>query len=477
MAPKTRKATKQNMAFTLKQAIEYINSLANAPASKRNWTDALSTLVYYNEVENPYPTTLTKAEMAEQYADVNIAPLLINFDKVVEIVETQIKSSRDGKPIATDTIKQYYLAIWRCTQKGSPFQLPKQIKDKYNDKIKEFDKASNDARNLNKPKAGNLENPDFTWTVAQKEYDDFVSSHSFTNSQKGRKDLRIACIVGLYVLQRPRRVADYASLQFFSKKPSEKEADGRNILYIDDGKMYVSIDKFKTRFRVSGASKQAKELLPRYIKEVNAKLADLFKKYIKLFNIKDMSKLTSQERRDKKEHYIFYQEGQSTEDSYDDNTFSKVIANGFKAVFSGRKGITVNTMRHIFNTWISDNITQFTDAQLQEIAVDVGDTMKNLPTNLRYRIANQENVGMDKTQIEEMIHDDDYARNVMIAGAEENASVGNVEQERMNIDDGEVVSPANVNNDESLDNLYMQLGKAIMEVERIKSIISKKIGY
>ena len=479
MPPKKKQQKKKDTTFTLNDALTYINSLANAENSKRNWRDCLATLTHYHEVENPYPTVLTKAEMAEVHGDVNIAPLINDIDKVIEIVEQQIKSSRDGEPIKIDTMKQYYLAIWRCTQKGSPLQLSKQLKDRYNDKVKEFDKASNDARNLNQPKAGNLENPDFNWNAVQKEYDDFVSSHSFTNTMKGKKDIRIACIVGLYVLQRPRRVADYSSLQFFSKKPTDKEQEGRNILYIDDGNMYFSIDKFKTRFRVSGASKQAKELLPRYVKNVNSKLADLFKKYIKLFEIKDMSKLTNQEKRQGKEYYMFYQEGKSVEDGYDDNTFSKLISTCFKVVFNGRKGLTVNTFRHIFNSWISEHIQDFTDAQLMDIAVDVGDTKKNLPTNLRYRIANQENAGMEKTEIEGLIHDDEYARNVMLAGVEEGGSVGNVEQQDRVDDDNEVVSPApmNVSQDESLDNLYIQLGKAMMEVERIKFVISKKLGY
>lgn len=479
--PPKKKTTpkKKETIFTLKEAIEYINSLANADNSKRNWTDALATLTNYNEEgENAYNSTLTKKEMADKYEDVNIAPLINDFDKVVEIVEQNIKSSRDGQPIAIDTMKQYYLAIVRATQKGSPFQPSKQIKDKYNDKVKEFGDLSNKQRNKNEPKKANLTFPEFTWATATKEYNDFIDTKKFTNTAKGKKDLRNACIVGLYILQRPRRVADYSSLQYFSKKPTDKEADNRNILYVDGGKMYVSIDKFKTRFRVSGASKQAKELLPRYIKEVNGKLADLFKKYIKIWNIKDMSKLTNEERRQNKEYYVFYQETKTHEDMYDENSFSKVISNCFKTVFNGRKGLTVNTLRHTFNTWISDNISQFTDAQLQEIALDVGDSPKNLPTNLRYRIANQENVGLEKTQIEGLIHDDDYAKNVMMAGAEGGGSVGNVEQQETTNDDNEVASPApvNVDNDNSLDDLYRQLGKAYMEIERVKLLISKKLG-
>lgn len=479
---KTQKKPQQKqeeMPFTLQQAIDYINSLANAPASKRNWTDALATLVHYNESKNPYPTELTKAEMAKTYAKVDISKLVKNFDKVVEIVEKEIKSSRDNKPIAIDTIKQYYLALVRVSQKGSPFKLTKELKDKYNDKVKEFGDLSNKNRNTNEPKRGNAENPDFDWLTAVNEYDKYISTHAFTKTVKGKKDLKIACAVGLYILQRPRRVADYATLQFYGKTPTEAQADGRNILYMDDDKMFVSIDKFKTRFRVSGASKEAKELLPRYVKELNPRLADLFKKYIKIFDIKDMNKLTAEEKRQKKEYFIFFLDTKTQEDGYDENAFSKFLTGAFKVVFNKRKGLSVNTLRHAFNTWISEHLQEFTDAQLQEIATDVGDTPKNLPTNLRYRIANQENKGMQKTDIEGMLYDDDYARNVMMADVGENASIGDVQQERLNIDDGEVVSPSPMNtaNDTSLDELYKELGRALMEVERIKSIISKRLGY
>lgn len=478
--PPKKKTTpkKKETTFTLKQALEYINSLANAQASKLNWTSALSTLVHYDESENPYPTELTKSEMAEKYADIDFTKLINNFDKVVNIVETKIISSRDGQPIKIDTMKQYYLAIVRVTQKGSPIKISKELHSKYNDKVVEFDALSNAQRNKNQPKKANLEHPDFTWIQAIGEFENYVTTHAFTNTMKGRKDIRIACIAGMYVLQRPRRVADYSSLQFFSKKPTDKQQEGRNILYIDDENMYFSIDKFKTRIRVSGASKQAKELLPRYVKKVNSKLADLFKKYIKLFDIKDMSKLTNEERRQSKEYYMFYQEGKTQEDGYDENTFSKVISNAFKIVFGGRRGLTVNTIRHIFNTWISDNIAQFTDAQLQEIAIDVGDTPRNLPTNLRYRIANQENVGMEKTQIESLIHGDEYAKNLRMADVGENASVGNFQQQETPNDDNEVISPASVNNDNdaNLDELYKDLGIAHMRVKQIEVLITKKLG-
>jgi hypothetical protein len=36
--------------------------------------------------------------------------------------------------------------------------------------------------------------------------------------------------------------------------------------------------------------------------------------------------------------------------------------------------------------------------------------------------------------------------------------------------------PININPDESLESLYLQLGKAYFEVERVKLIIARKLG-
>jgi transcription termination factor NusB len=349
-APRQPRAQATNI-ITLKGAIDYINTLKNAANSKNNWIDSLTTLVHYNEAgDQAFFATTTKKEQAEQYTDINIAPLIKDYDKVVDIVETKIMSARSSSNIALDTQKQYYLAVVRLTQKGSPLQIPKPVRSKYNDKLQDVEKLSNKMRNKNEPKRGNAEHPDLTWNVAQKEYDDFITTHSFTNTAKGRKDLRNAAVSGLYVLQRPRRVTDYALLQYYSKKPTDKEHEDTNVLYADGDKLSVSIDKFKTRWRVSGGSNERKELMPRYVKEVNSRLASILKDYIKKWQVKDMSKLTPAEKRAKANFYVFYKETGTPADVYDEGSFSKVISNCFKQVFNKRAGLSVNSFRHIFNT-------------------------------------------------------------------------------------------------------------------------------
>ncbi len=478
MAPK--RTSKRDKTFTLEQASKHFNSLPNAVNSIRNWVDALSTLVHYNEAENPMDTQMTKAEMLEFYKNVNILPIINNIDSVVQIIDERIISSRNNQPIATDTKKQYYLSIVRLTQKKSPCQISKDIRNKYIEKLSEIESLSNAKRNLNKPIRGNLEHPDWTWTKAVEEYNNYIDTHAFTRTKKGMKELRTACLVGFYILQRPRRL-DYRILQYYSKKPSETDATDRNILYIDDGKMYVSLDVYKTRWRVQGQATEKKELLPRYIKEVNPKLASLLKDYIKKWEVKDISKLTPAEKRQKKEYYMFYKETGSYEEAYEDTTFSKYLSSCFKQVFN-RSKLSVNSIRHIFNTHIGENLNQFNDAQLQQIAIDVGDTPKNLPTNLRYRIQHQENAELDKTQIEGNVMENEFIRRMVEQQGEEGASVGHNEDNVSVGDMEEVQSPSpnmlidvSTNTELSMQ-LYQKLGEAHMQVKALEMLIQTKLG-
>jgi len=467
--------------FTLTEAMNYFDTLANAKASIRNWVDSLITLVHYHEQgESAFPTTMTKKELGETYEGVNVLPIITDFDKVETIIDEKVMSSRSKQPIAIDSRKQMYLSVIRLTQKKSPCQIDKKIRERYNDKLKEVEQASNQLRNLNTAKRGNLKYPEFDWTTALFEYHEFLTTKSFTNTAKGRKDLRMACIVGLYVEHRPRRVQDYSSLQYYSKKPIDRELDGRNVLYVDDGKMYLSIDVFKTRWRTRGNSTQKTELLPRYVKEVNTRLASTLKDYIKRANVKDMSKLTPAEKKAKKNFYVFYKETGTVEDAYDENSFSKLVSQAMKHVFNGRTGLSVNSLRHMFNTWISDNLNQFNDAQLQEIAIDVGDTPKQLPTNLRYRIQDARMEGQTKTAIEGDVIYHTYMKEMQERNADEQGSVGDVPQEvQQEVDADEVESPVVPTPmvvDGDIDNLYMKLGRAMMEVKNIELMIIKKLG-
>jgi hypothetical protein len=491
MPPKTRKQSKDETmnTFSLQQAHNYINSLANAANSKLNWVNALTTLINFNESGlNIYETDMNKNELYEKYKDVDISPLVSDFDKVQKIVDDKLLSSVSKQPIAIDTKKQTYLAIIRLTQKRSPLQIEKSIREKYVDKLSEIESESNKQRNKNEPKRAVLTYPDFSWQDAESELKQYITSQSFTNTQKGRKALRIACIVSLYVIQRPRRSQDYMLLQWFSRKPTEAEAKDRNILYTEKGKMYFSLDVFKTRYRTVGNAKEKKQQLPRYIKEVNTYLASLLKDYIKKWGIKDMSKLTADEKKKNTQYYIFHLETGNQEQKYDGG-FSKYVSSCSEKVFNGRKNITPNTYRHLYNTYIADNLNEFNDNQLQEISIDVGDTPKNMASNLRYRHQNQVNADIEKTQIEGLIRYKKDAIDAMNIQNEEEGSVGDIQEaipkdkevnkDSQFVDDvDEIQSPApiSVSSDTELNVLYTKLGKAYMELKSLELMIQRKLS-
>lgn len=440
MAPKT-KAPKETTTFTLQTSVEFIQSLNNPQSTKDNWIRSLVSLAANvtdgNQLDN---FSLTSKELQNKYKDVNLVPILKDFEKTSDVIENKITNKRTGEIISVDTKKQYYASIAILfIQKAGRLVVNKELKKQYEEKIKEFDKASNDKRKQNEPIRANLQYPDFDWEQIQNEYQTFIDTKPFTNTEKGRAELRVACLVGLYVLQRPRRVQDYELLQYYSKLPDADKRKGKNIIFIEKDTATLYLDKFKTRVKV--VRNKEKELLPTYVKTLNPRLTSLLKDYIKKSGIKDMAKLTPLERREKKEFYIFHKESGTQEELYSKGGFSEYVSKCLKKVYE-KKDLSVNTFRHSFNDWISQHLKEYTDAQLEEIAIDVGDTPRSLPTNLRYRIARQENKGMEKSQIDEMIRDDAYARELARAGAEEEASIGQVAEDVEKDDDvDEVVSP------------------------------------
>ena len=481
---KTRNQSKNTTTFTLEQAKNYINSLANATNSKLNWVNALTTLINFNESnKNTYETEKTKEELYNDYKNVNIKPLIDDFEKVQEIVDNELLSSVSKQPIAIDTRKQTYLAIIRLTQKKSPLQIDKEIREKYIDKLKDVESISNQQRGLNKPKRAVAAYPNFTWFDAESELKNYIDTHSFTNTQKGRKALRNAVVCGLYVIQRPRRAMDYMLLQYFGKPPTEQESKDRNILYNDNGKLYFSIDVFKTRYRTTGSSKERKELLPRYVKEVNSYLASLLKDYIKKFDIKDMSKLTRDEKKKGINYYVFHQEKKNQTQNYGSG-FSKYVSSCCEKVYK-RKNLTPNSFRHLFNTYIADHLNEFNDNQLHDISLDVGDSPRNLSSNLRYRHQNQQNEDIAKTQIEGIIRYKKDAKDAMDIQNEDVGSIGDVQEvddkdnkSVSDIDEIQSPSPApiNVSTDTELEVLYRKLGDAQIQMKTIEYMILRKLG-
>lgn len=476
MPPKTRNQPITD--FSLEDAHKHFDSLGNAANSKLNWKNAITTLVTYSESgQNTFETGRTKNELFDLYKNVNIVPLISDFDEVQDIVEHKLLSSVSKQPIAVDSKKQYYNAVIRLTQKRSKFQLNKETKEQYTQALKDTEADSNRKRNENRPKRALLEYPNFTWGDVETELKNYIDEQNFTNTAKGRKALRNAVIVGLYVIMRPRRALDYSILQYYGRKPTETEATGRNIFYKDGGKYYFSLDKFKTRMRLSGSAKEQKELLPRFIKEVNPYLASLMKDLITKWGIKDMSKLSKEERKKKTEYFIFHLEKGNQEQNYGSG-FSKYVASCSKAVFN-RNNVTPNIYRHLFNTYIADNLNMFNDNQLNDISIEVGDTPRSMASNLRYRHQQQNVAHIEKTQIEGLIRYQKDAADAMNVANEEEGSVGDVANNNENneADADEIQSPAPANQpDADIEVLYRKLGTAQIEVRTLELIIMRKLG-
>ena len=242
--------------------------------------------------------------------------------------------------------------------------------------------------------------------------------------------------------------------------PTEAEQKDRNFVVIEKDKATLYIEDFKIRYKVRGQSNKKSEVMPRYEKELPPRLTSLLKDYISKWDIPDNSKLKQADKKELKKkdkerrdaliaakvktlpketpvgYFVFFKETGEKDEKISEGGFSKVVATALQKVL-GRKKITANTMRHAWNTWLVEHMSDFTDEQIKQFAIDVGDTPKNLPTHLRYRHANQQNVGVNKTEIVGGLQGDEYVKEMMLLEHEEGGSVGDVGE----IDEDEVVSP------------------------------------
>jgi hypothetical protein len=123
---------------------------------------------------------------------------------------------------------------------------------------------------------------------------------------------------------------------------------------------------------------------------------------------------------------------------------------------------------------VGRSLEEFTDTQLEQIAIDVGDTPRTLPTNLRYRITQQGNRGLQVTEIQEAIHDNEYAKKVMVGGMEEGGSVGDAGNVAEVIDPDEVMSPPPaIIIPKSADEIINRIGELHKELARLNFALSK----
>lgn len=429
MPPRRRNQPAQpaeQMTFTLNAAKAYLDGTNYAPNSVLNWWNNLTNLFSYT-LEDEDMRYLPIKDLQELYGDEDILPLIKDYDKVEDIVENHVRSRRDGKEVALDTKKQIYYAVFSVLGRGSPIRddVGKEIRDKYDAKVKDYDRLSNLNRNQNIAQRGNAAHPDLTWDVIKDEFKDFKTTANVSATGSGKKNLKSMVCAGLYVLHTPRRLEDYAYLQMYSKLPNAKEMEGKNILLVERGGMEFHIDRFKTRFKANKDGSKKKELLPRFVKKVDKSLESLLRDYITKFKIKDMTKRTADEKRAGKKYFVFNKEPEN-EEGYNADSFGGYMSKtAFPTVFKKRKGLSVNSFRHAWATDLAKNFNQYNAAQHKEFAIEQGDTPRELPTNIRYMIQEAENIGLAKSEIKEGLDDNEYARKLAEGEAEGAGSVMN----------------------------------------------------
>jgi hypothetical protein len=458
---------------TLEQAIKCIDALPNAQGSKDIWTNNITSLAIFSlpaaKREADY-MNLTFKELADKYKDINILPLIEDFDRTVDIIEGEIINKVNGEAVGFETKKQYFYAILVLVGRNGVIKLDDETIKQYTDKKVEYDVASINNRKTPAPKGAMVKYPTLTWELFKIEFEQFLNETAFTNTDKGRKDLRQACIIGLYLLQAPRRVEDYASLQLYTTLPSEKEQEGKNILLLGKENATIYIDKFKTRWRVNKGSKVPKEVMPRFVKELPPRLTSLFRDYIKKSSVTDMSKL---KKGDKSQHYVFYKESGKTTDGYDAHAFSKLVSTSMKSVFK-KTGLSVNTFRHVFEDFIGRHLQEYNELQLEQLAHEFGD--KSLITMLRYRTPNQANRDLEPFQdIVQNIEERNMAQLEALAAGlyEDQASEGSIGTG----EDPQVVSPQvqQNRNPVHIDELYRQYGETMFKLKMIEQDIQNAL--
>jgi hypothetical protein len=416
---KVVKKVSNDYTFTLKEALDFYDTMKNPQGTITIAKNAITNLIFWykNFNENDTFNTMTNKELMDDdsFTSTDIYELLKDYDKTEEAIEN-IKIKKTNEPVAVDTKKQVITAIVYLG--NSSIKVDKDIFDKYSKLLQDYQEQSNKKRRQNEPTSKELKHLidiGMNWIKIKQLFQDFEEGASYTNTKTGKRNLKAVCFVGMYVLQIPRRITDYMLLQLWTKQPTEKEQEGKNILYVEKDKSTLYLDVFKTRFITRRG--KTKELLPRFVKVIDDKLHSYMKDYIKKFQLKQGD-------------YVFHQDKADTNTQYTStSSFGDGLTSASKLIF--KTSVGANSFRHFYNTWLSDNINEFTDEQLRKISVELGDTERDLPTHLRYRIANRLNKNLTKTEIQ---NKNEYLQVNFGRVLEEEVadSVGNVPQAEQN---------------------------------------------
>lgn len=404
--PASPKNTPIPKTYSFAKAIEFLNSLPNSQNSLDIWVRCLTMIGAYARDDREELLEDTVAQIQDVIKDDDILELLNDYEKTINIIDEEIKNKITGEDISGETRKQYYVAIETVSmKKGVP--LDKEVRAKYSERREVIEEENTGERDLNKPKRAIAKYPDLTWEQIEKEYDEYVSSHNMT-----KKYLRLMTLAGLYVVQRPRRL-EYRTLKYYEKMP-KKPVAGENFLVLNKNQATLVLDEFKTRWRVKKGSKERKQQLPTYTTNLKPRLASLFREYIKKWEVKNGG-------------YIFYKEKLGQDQPYEEKGMSKYMTSVFKQVFD-RDDMSINTFRHLWNTFVSEHFQEYNDAQIKQLALDVGDTDLNLPSHLRYRITNQANQNKSVTEIARNVIEQGDARRLAEEEGGSEGSVGDINE-------------------------------------------------
>ena len=421
--------------FNLAKCVESINMLPNLPGSLKIYVNAITSFAVFAQPNPEDFEGVSQEEARERLKDFDIGSLIRDYEKTCDIIDNKVKSRKDGDEISPWTKEKMYEVIQKLIGNKAGQIDPgknKKLKENYLKKNKDYDNLGKDVQRKNEAKGGNAKNPEVTWEILEERWNRYVDTQPMGNDNTGKQRLRNAVIVGLYIAQRPRRLEDYNSLQLYPSMP-KKYPDQVNMLVMGKDSGMLHIDHFKIRKTTSGS--KLKERLKRYDKALNPKLFHLFKKYIQFFGI-DASKHENVFFRLRQNSFeedcrlrdpLYEISDASKKKEYKDLGFGTAITAAAKHVL-GVSGWSCNSFRHAFDTFISQHRSEYNQEQLREISVDVGDTPKDPASNEMYRVVDPANRDKTPTEIQGDIMDRLRAREVANLEAEEEGSVGEVEQ-------------------------------------------------
>lgn len=363
------------------------------------------------------------------------------MDKYIQ--EKKSQRSKFTEPVTLKTKQTYYITL-KAMSDHLPFITP--------DAKKFYTERQNEYNRLGSQKSGENEAEERFGPEGLPPWSDFVGLADKFMETQGSKYGVNHLIVALYTLIPPRR-AEYRTLIYLKDAPDwqphvkpkkssalrDENGHPYNFIYPKDGSYEMVLGSYKTDFRYG----VYKALLPK-------ELGDVIAGYIKKQKVEDNQVL------------IHTTHGKPLKE----NSFSNKVKYAIKVKYF-KHDITIRNLRHIY---ITSNIKgRMTTNQKERIAQQMG---HSLGMQDRYR----QHVTLD-TEVESDDEDENEGEE-HVTNHDEGAANEQEPQYEQQEQQEQPQSQSESNNhepQESLDDLYMRLGKAYMEVEIVKALILKRL--